>query len=148
MMKVDLYMSNVLLRIIQNIGMLVVVLMINLIGSCDQQENRILEQGQLTGTVNIGPICPVESDPPDPNCQPTAETYNSYPIAVWTTDKKSKLGQIKPNVDGSYTIELLVGRYLIDLENQHIFGATLPATVNIEPNETKILDIAIDTGIR
>ncbi len=148
MMKVILNMGKVLIRIIKYLGILAVVLMIHLMGSCDQQDNQTLEQGLLTGKVTIGPICPVESDPPDPNCQPSEETYNSYPIAVWTTDKKSKLGQIKPNVNGSYSIELPVGRYLIDLKNQHFFGTTLPATVNIEPNDTKILDILIDTGIR
>ena len=148
MKKVVLYISNVRLRICEYFGMLVVILMINLMGSCDQQESQIMEQGLLAGTVIIGPLCPVESNPPDPNCQPTEETYKAYPIAVWTNNKRSKLGQIQPNVDGSYSLELPVGSYLIDLENQHFFGASLPATIKIAPNETNILHIDIDTGIR
>lgn len=148
MMKVVLNLGKVLIRIIRYVGMLALVLMIHLMGSCDQQESQIMEQGLLAGTVIIGPLCPVESNPPDPNCQPTEDTYKTYPIAVWTIDKKSKLGQIQPNVDGSYSLELPVGSYLIDLENQHFFGASLPATFKIIPNETNILHIDIDTGIR
>lgn len=128
--------------------MLVIVLITILFGSCDQQENQNLEQGLLTGTVSIGPLCPVETDPPDPNCQPTEETYNAWPIVVWTLDKKSKLGQIKPNLDGAYSIELPIGSYLVDLEKQHLFGTTLPVVVKIGENETSILNIDIDTGIR
>jgi hypothetical protein len=117
------------------------------ISSCNQND-EILEQGLLTGTITIGPLCPVEMFPPDPNCQPTEAVYKAWPIGVWTVDEKSKLGILEPNLDGTYTFELPEGNYFVDLEIQHIFGTTLPETIKIEPNETVFLDIVIDTGIR
>lgn len=40
------------------------------------------------GVINIYPLCSVETIPPNPNCLPTQETYNAWPIAILTTDKK------------------------------------------------------------
>ena len=63
-------------------------------------------------------------------------------------DKKTKIAQIEPAVDGNYKVELPAGTYVIDLEKQHMFGKNLPATVTIRTGETTTLDIDIDTGIR
>ncbi len=38
--------------------------------SCDEQQMQIVEKGFLEGKVTIGPLCPVETVPPDPACQP------------------------------------------------------------------------------
>ena len=115
--------------------------------SCDQQ-TQIFENGLLEGKVTIGPLCPVETIPPDPAFQPTQETYNSWPIVVWTSDKKTKVARIEPELDGNYLINLPEGNYLVDLDKQHMFGKNLPAIIVIEPNETSLLNIDIDTGIR
>jgi len=117
------------------------------IGGCNQ-EDRILEQGLLTGSISIGPLCPVETFPPDPNCQPTEATYKAWPIGVWTVDKKSKLGILEPNLDGTYNFDLPEGSYFVGLEIQHLFDTTLPETIEIEADKTVFLDIVIDTGIR
>ena len=55
--------------------------------SCDKQQMQTVEIGFLEGKITIGPLCPVESVPPDPACQPTQETYNTWPIVVWTKNK-------------------------------------------------------------
>ncbi len=116
--------------------------------ACNNEQNRIIGNGFLEGKVSIGPLCPVEMFPPDPACQPTEETYKNWPIAVWTTDQKTKLVQIQPKLDGTYIIELPEGMFLVDLEVQHMFDKNLPATVNIKPGETAMLNIEINTGIR
>ena len=104
--------------------------------------------GHFVPNITIGPLCPVQTIPPDPNCLPTQETYNAWPIAIWTADKKTKIGLIQPKLDGTYEFELLDGNYIIDLDKQHLFGSNLPASVKIEPDETILLNIDIDTGIR
>ena len=104
--------------------------------------------GFLKGKVTIGPLCPVERIPPDPNCQPTEATYKAWQIAVYTLDKKTKLAQIEPNLDGSYQVILSAGTYLIDFEQSHAFARSLPTTVIITKDETTVLNIDIDTGIR
>ena len=127
--------------------LMVAAIIIIPISGCNQQD-EILVQGLLTGTISIGPLCPVETFPPDPNCQPTEATYKAWPIGVWTVDKKSKLGILEPELDGTYNFDLPVGNYLVDLEIQHLFDSTLPETIEIEANKTVFLDIVIDTGIR
>ena len=116
--------------------------------SCDQQQMQIVEKGILEGKVTIGPLCPVETVPPDPACQPSQDTYDAWPIVIWTTDKKTKIAIIDPDLDGNYLIDLPKGSYLVDLDKQHRFNKSLPAVIIVEPNETSLLNIDIDTGIR
>ncbi|MBT8297501.1 MAG: hypothetical protein KJO52_04130, partial [Maribacter sp.] len=140
-----LWLGNTLEPSFKNQFLLAAAIVIIPISGCNQQD-VILEQGLLTGTITIGPLCPVETFPPDPNCQPTEATFKAWPIGVWTADKQTKLGQLEPAMDGSYNFELSEGTYLIDLEIQHLFGTTLPETIKIRPDETVILNIDIDTG--
>ena len=135
----------------KNILLIILVIGIILISGCIQQQNQIpknSEKGFLEGKITIGPLCPVESYPPDPRCQPTEETYKAWPIAVYTSDKKTKVAQIEPLINGTYKIELPGGEYIVDLEKQHMFGKNLPATVIIKKGEITMLNIDIDTGIR
>lgn len=116
--------------------------------SCDQEQMQIVKKGYLEGKVTIGPLCPVETVPPDPACQPSQDTYEAWPIIIWTADKKTKIGTIEPELDGSYLIQIPEGTYVIDLDKQHRFGKNLPVKIKIVPFETLILNIDIDTGIR
>ena len=115
---------------------------------CDKMSSQ--EVGFLEGKISIGPICPVETDPPDPGCLPTAETYKAYPVAVWTADGERKIIQINPALDGSYKTDLEPGRYLINLETHinNIGGSNLPVEVIIISDYITTLNIDIDTGIR
>jgi len=115
---------------------------------CEFAECPEAKTGILKGKVTIGPLCPVERIPPDPNCQPTEATYKAWQITVYAPDKKTKIVQINPNLDGSYQIELPEGKYLVDFEQEHAFSRSLPTTVIIKKDEIKILNIDIDTGIR
>ncbi|HZM12894.1 MAG TPA: hypothetical protein VFB86_01830, partial [Bacteroidales bacterium] len=116
--------------------------------SCENQVNQ--EAGFLEGVVSIGPICPVETDPPDPGCLPTAETYKAYPVSIWTSNGRRKIAQINPALDGSYKTELDPGNYLVKLgtANNRIGSSNLPAEVTITSQNKTILFIDIDTGIR
>lgn len=115
---------------------------------CDKLSSH--ETGILEGKISIGPICPVETDPPDPGCLPTSETYKAYPVAVWTADGRRKIIQINPALDGSYKTDLEPGKYLIKLEtNSGNIGSTnLPVKVIIISDNITTLNIDIDTGIR
>jgi hypothetical protein len=119
-----------------------------LISSCDKSKG--LNPGWLEGTISIGPICPVERIPPDPACQPTAETYNAYPVSVYTSDGKVKIARLNPSLDGSFSTELSPGNYQVILEtaNKNIGGSNLPAEASIVSQEKTTLNINIDTGIR
>jgi len=115
---------------------------------CDKLNSY--ESGILEGKISIGPICPVETDPPSPGCLPSAETYKAYPVAVWTADGGRKIIQINPALDGSYKTDLGPGKYLIKLETGRsgIGSSNLPVEVIITSNNITLLNIDIDTGIR
>ena len=118
------------------------------ISGCDKQTSQ--EAGFLEGVITIGPICPVETDPPEPGCLPTAETYKAYPVSVMTSNGKRKVTQINPALDGSFSSELAPGNYLVILEKeQNIIGSSnLPVEVSISSHDKTLLNIDIDTGIR
>ena len=115
---------------------------------CDKLSTQ--DEGILQGKISIGPICPVETDPPDPGCLPTAETYKAYPVSVWTPDGRRKITLLEPSLDGSYKTDLEPGKYLIKLEidSGNIGSSNLPVEVNIVSGEMTTLNIDIDTGIR
>jgi hypothetical protein len=106
--------------------------------------------GTLKGKITIGPICPVETVPPNPDCQPTAETYKAYPVTVWSTDMKHLIAKIQPSLDGSYSAMVPDGTFLVVLQKQLSGpgGSNLPVTVVISDGIVTTLDINIDTGIR
>ena len=119
-----------------------------IISGCDEQLQN--DSGFLKGVISIGPLCPVEKDPPDPACLPTYETYKAYPVTIWTSDGRRKITQLNPALDGSYKIELNPGNYLVILgTSQNSIGSSnLPAEVEIRSQAETILNINIDTGIR
>jgi len=135
------YNKNIILGLTVLMGLL-------LSTGCDKMSSQ--EAGFLEGKISIGPICPVETDPPDPGCLPTAETYKAYPVAVWTADGVRKIIQINPALDGSYKTDLEPGKYLIMLETNknNIGGSNLPVEVIIISDNITTLNIDIDTGIR
>ena len=118
---------------------------------CERQQEQFIGKGILAGKVNIGPICPVETDPPNPDCIPTEETYKAWPVAVFTANGKSQIVELHPNLDGTYEVELSAGKYLVNLENRQTSGpgsSNLPVIIEINPSDTTRLNIDIDTGIR
>lgn len=131
--------------------LILIVILIPVFFSCTEQ-SPMGGSGVLKGKISIGPICPVERNPPDPACLPTMETYKAWATAVWTLDKKTKVATLDPNLDGTYQIELPVGNYMIDFDvarTGRIGGSNiLPALISIALGDTTNLDINIDTGIR
>ena len=118
--------------------------------SCSEK-NLKTGNGVLKGKISIGPICPVQKDPPDPACLPTMETYKAWTTAVWTANKKTKVVTLDPTLDGVYQIKLLEGDYIIDFEvdrTNAVGGSNLPAAVSIANADTANFNINIDTGIR
>lgn len=113
------------------------------------ESNISTENGLLDGIISIGPICPVETVPPLPECLPTAETYKAYPVGIYTSDGMRMVTQIAPALDGSFSVELFPGQYLIKQEKKYgIGGSNLPMKVVVNNQEKTTILINIDTGIR
>ena len=126
------------------------VLLTTVFCSCTKQ-TIVSGTGVLKGKISIGPICPVETVPPQPQCLPTIQTYKTWATAVWTLDKKTKIATLDPNLDGTYQLSLPSGYYIIDFDvarSNSVGGSNLPSTISISDKDTTSLDITIDTGIR
>jgi hypothetical protein len=127
-----------------------VIIVVTLVLSCTKQ-STVTGNGVLKGKISIGPICPVETIPPLPQCLPTREYYNNYATAVWTSDKKNILKTIVPNLDGTYLIDLPAGDFILDYVTAQtigVGGSNLPTTFSIADKDTLTLNVSIDTGIR
>ena len=109
------------------------------------------EKGTLKGHITIGPLCPVETNPPNPNCQPTEKTYEAYEFKVLRIDGSgSELAVILEQTftgdkNGNYEIMLQKGTYEI---MQETGISKYSNTVVLKAGEITTLDIDIDTGIR
>jgi hypothetical protein len=115
---------------------------------CNKTDSQV--SGYLEGKISIGPLCPAETDPPNPACLPTAETYKAYPVSIWTSNGKRKIATISPALDGSYKVALDPGTYqiMLDKVQSAIGGSNLQIEVTVVSQEVTILNINIDTGIR
>lgn len=113
--------------------------------------NQPGESGVLKGKISIGPICPVETVPPLPQCQPTAETYKAWQTSVWNQKKNRIIADIEPELDGTFQLKLYAGKYIVDFKNSQtnrIGANNLPVEISISSADTTTVNIDIDTGIR
>jgi hypothetical protein len=98
--------------------------------------------------VVAGPVCPVEQDPPDPNCVP--RVVEGARILVQPGDGRDiVVGEATTDADGHATIELAAGDYIVvGVEVEGLMGVPEPATVTVESGETVTVTLVYDTGIR
>lgn len=117
--------------------------------SCVEQSGMGVA-GVLKGKITIGPLCPVETVPPQSNCLPTLETYKTWATAVWSLNRKTKVVILSPAVDGNYLVSIPSGRYIVDYEGTQNYrtGSNLPSAITVFPKDTVVFNINIDTGIR
>ncbi len=106
--------------------------------------------GVLRGTVSIGPICPVETNPPQPGCMPTAATYVSHEFLVLSADQTKTISSFHADANGKYSIALAPGTYVVVTAKTGMsyMSKDLPKTVIIKANQVTTLSIDVDTGIR
>ncbi len=103
--------------------------------------------GNLRGHISIGPICPVERNPPDPACQPTEATYAAYNLTVIGVGGQI-ITEFSGDANGNYYISLPAGTYVITRQSPAPIGSFMPISVRIESGMPTYQNISIDTGIR
>ncbi len=104
-------------------------------------------QGTISGKVTTSPTCPVETNPPEPQCTPKPYATS---IRIREKGETEVIKTIQSNNSGTYSTELPVGQY--ELETLTVNNTTLPRCsvelVQVSAGKNTVQDISCDTGIR
>jgi hypothetical protein len=104
-------------------------------------------RGTLSGTVTIGPNCPVETTAGP--CPPPPGAYALRKVLVEPADASKVLFTVDIDEHGFYRIDLVPGAYTIDLQKTGADrSADVPVKVTITQGIATVLNINIDTGLR
>ena len=100
----------------------------------------------VTGRLVAGPTCPVETDPPDPEC---ADLPVSDAEIVATLADGAEI-RARSGEDGRFRLVVPPGVVIITFQEvEGLMSAPGPVTATVEENQTLDLsDLAYDTGIR
>lgn len=100
----------------------------------------------MTGDVHVGPTCPVEKSPPDPNCadRPLADAT----ITVFKKGSTTALATTKTDAAGHFILKVPAGIYRVTAG----VGSSLPrcpeTEVGVAAGQFTKVPIACDSGIR
>ncbi len=102
-------------------------------------------EGAVSGTVLLGPTCPVEHIPPYPQC---ADKPYQTTITVYKGTDTSTIKSVQSGADGSFTLALPPGSYTLKAGGASFYPRCAPAQVSVVTGKTATTTISCDTGIR
>ena len=101
-------------------------------------------QGTITGTALLGPTCPVERIPPDPNC-----ADRPFETELVLVDGNEKFVRVfSTNNEGMFSISVAPGTYGIRSASENILPRCSSAPIEIKAGETIEANISCDSGVR
>jgi hypothetical protein len=106
------------------------------------------EEVILSGTAMAGPTCPVEQNPPDPDC---AERPVAGVEIIVLDASGSEVTHLTTEDDGTFSVALEAGSYqLVPQPVEGLMGgAPAPVAVDLEAGQVPDpVNLAYDTGIR
>jgi hypothetical protein len=121
-----------------------VALIASILLACCQAPNP---DQSITGIVTAGPVCPVVTDPPDPDC-------DDRPVAgaeIVVRDASGKtVGTVRTAEDGTFSVPVERGRYeLVPQPVEGLMGTAAAVEVTVrEGVPADPIEITYDTGIR
>jgi len=101
----------------------------------------------VTGKVFIGPICPVQKDPPDPNCADKGYT-TTVQVIEKNSSKSSLFSIVETDKEGNYKVLLPPGEYQLQAVGGQPFPRCEWKDIIIESDSMIEVDLSCDTGIR
>ncbi len=112
-----------------------------------EEGDELLGPTGVRGSVSAGPICPVVTDPPDPDC---ADRPVVGAVLVITDPADVEIARITSGAGGEFSVDLPSGAYrLVPQSVDGLMGTAAPIEFGVEaegpPTE---LQVIYDTGIR
>lgn len=104
--------------------------------------------GAIEVEVVAGPVCPVEQEPPDPNCEP--RPVEGARIFLQPGDGRDILvGEATTDESGHATIQIAPGDYIVvGDEVEGLMGRPEPTAVTVSAGQVVTITLTYDTGIR
>ncbi len=101
----------------------------------------------ISGTVMLGPSCPVMRNPPDPQC---ADKPYKAALVVTTPDGSRVVAEFSSDAAGKFKVSLPPGEYIIRSASTTNFYPRCSSTDNVIVKAGIFTDAAVscDTGIR
>lgn len=99
----------------------------------------------IRGTVLLGPTCPVQRIPPDPNC--ADKPYQTTILIFRASDPAKAMMSVDSGADGKFSASLPPDAYTL-VAGKAMFPRCDHPQVTIPPHAFIAADISCDTGIR
>ena len=102
---------------------------------------------ELHGRATAGPVCPVISDPPDPDCE---DRPVSGAVIIARDDSGTEVERTTTDSDGTFVLRLPAGTYWLEgAPFTGLLGTPPGVSVTIEAgSEPEPVELSYDTGIR
>jgi hypothetical protein len=124
---------------------ILLVLMVGLLVAACGTAASSAPTGTVTLSLTAGPVCPVEQNPPDPNCAP--KPVADAEVIVLTVDGR-EVGRAKSDAAGKIRLTLAQGSYVVRPVQTNSFP-TAPGDVPIVVGSSPLdVPLSYDTGIR
>ncbi len=126
----------------------IALLIVAVAGCAPTASGSPASDGTLQLEVVAGPICPVERDPPDPDCAP--RPVGGARIFVQPGDGRDiVVGEATTDETGHATIAVAPGDYLVTGgEVEGLMGRPAATAVTVSSGRTVAVTLTYDTGIR
>ncbi|MHB8604653.1 MAG: hypothetical protein ACYDCK_05305 [Thermoplasmatota archaeon] len=100
----------------------------------------------IAGVAMVGPTCPVERNPPDPNCADRPYRGN---LTVTSADGSIAVKTFSTDADGRFNVTLAAGTYAIRSENPNgLPRCASNGTIAVRASAWTTANVSCDSGIR
>lgn len=130
-------------------AILTIVVSILLLSACGDANDLGHDPG-ATATLEItalaGPVCPVETDPPSPDCAPQPV---DMAIIVVSGPGGAEHARGTTGSDGTVVLEVAAGNLtIVPQPVERLLGTAAAVTVTVAAGQTLRVTVGYDTGIR
>ncbi|MFA6494892.1 MAG: hypothetical protein WC246_00805 [Candidatus Paceibacterota bacterium] len=114
-------------------------------GTLATNTDGTLSDAGIRGTIMLGPTCPVEHMPPDPNC--ADKPYQTLVSIFRASDPTHPFLLIMSNVSGTFSVSVPPGQYTLSAGESRLPSCDHPS-ITVLPHAFSSVTISCDTGIR
>jgi hypothetical protein len=102
----------------------------------------------ISGYIHMGPICPVERYPADPNC--ADKPFINAKVDITIKSNGVLASSVKSDANGNFRVNLSPETYIVKIssETNSILPRCEQKEITVTANKFASLDISCDTGIR